>query len=168
MSGAELLIDGFGRVRDGVQRVVDGMTAAELAFRLDDEANTIGWLIWHLSRVQDDHIAAAGGLAQAWPSQWWEDSGVPFDPDETGYGQGSDEVAAVRITGELLTGYHDAVFEQTISFLTGLKDSDMAKVVDTRWNPPVTMAVRLVSVLSDDLQHLGQAEFIRGILERSR
>jgi hypothetical protein len=39
-------------------------------------------------------------------------------------------------------------------------------VVDRRWTPPVTLGVRLVSVLCDDLQHAGQAAFVRGAVRR--
>jgi uncharacterized damage-inducible protein DinB len=73
----------------------------------------------------------------------------------------------VRVeSAELLTGYHDAVHEQTIRFVAGLTDADLPRVVDEHWVPPVTLAVRLVSVISDDLEHAGQAAFIRGIVER--
>jgi DinB superfamily len=167
VTGNELLMDGFGRIREIVHQVLDGLTQAEIDFRLDPAANSIGWLIWHLTRVQDDHVAGASGLEQVWLAGGWEERcGLPLDPADIGYGNDSDEVGSVRVPGDLLAGYHDAAYEQTISFLSGLTDADMDKVVDRGWNPPVTMGVRLVSVLSDDLQHAGQAAFIRGILER--
>ena len=167
MAGNELLIDGFGRIREVVHQVLAGLTQAELDFRLDPAANSIGWLIWHLTRVQDDHFASAGGMEQVWLSGGWEERcGLPLDPADIGYGHDADEVGAVRMPGDLLAGYHDATYDQTISFLSGLTDADMEKVVDRRWNPPVTMAVRLVSVLSDDLQHAGQAAYVKGILGR--
>jgi hypothetical protein len=167
VAGNELLIDGFGRIREVVHQVLSGLTQAELDYRLDPAANSIAWLIWHLTRVQDDHVAGASGQEQVWLAGGWEERyELPLDPSDIGYGNDSDEVGVVRVPAELLAGYHDATYEQTISFLRGLTDADMDKVVDRRWNPPVTMAVRLVSVLSDDLQHAGQAAFIKGILER--
>jgi uncharacterized damage-inducible protein DinB len=163
----ELLIDGFGRIREIVHDVLDGLTADDLAYRPDPGANSIGWLIWHLTRVQDDHIAGAGDLEQVWLTGGWEkQSGLPLDPEDTGYGHGSDQVAAVLLAAELLAAYHDAACEQTIEFVSKLTEADLRTVVDRRWDPPVTMGVRLVSVLSDDLQHAGQAAFIRGMLER--
>jgi hypothetical protein len=167
LTGNELLIDGFGRIREIVHQVLNGLTQAELDFRLDPAANSIAWLIWHLTRVQDDHIAGASGLEQVWLAGGWEERyGLPLDPGDIGYGNDADEVGVVRVPGDLLASYHDATCEQTISFLRGLTDADMDKVVDRSWNPPVTMAVRLISVLSDDLQHAGQAAFVKGILER--
>ncbi len=166
MSAADLLVDGFGRVRDIVHRVLDGLTEADLQYRVDPAANSICWQIWHLTRVQDDHVAAAGGLAQVWLSGWETRFGLPLDPRDIGYGHSSDQVAAVTAPASLLAGYHDATYEQTIAFLRTLTEDDMSRIVDRNWRPPVTMAVRLVSVLADDLEHVGQAAFIRGLIER--
>lgn len=91
---------------------------------------------------------------------------MPFDRSATGYGHGSDEVAAVRVTsGALLTGYHDAVHERTIRYVQRLTDADLDRVADEAWEPPVTLGVRLVSVC-DDLRHAGQAALVRGVLRR--
>src|SRR5215469_10279275 len=165
MSSTDALVDGFGRIREIVHDVLHGLTEADLLYRADPAANSICWQIWHLTRVQDDHVAAAGGLTQVWLSAFEERFGLPLSAADTGYGHSAAQVAAVRAPADLLAAYHDATYEQTISFVSALTDADLAKVVDRRWDPPVTMAVRLVSVLSDDLEHAGQAAFIRGLLE---
>ncbi len=167
MSVASLLVDGFGRIREVAHEVLDDLDDAGLEYRPDSQANPICWLIWHLTRVQDDHIAGVSGLEQVWFLGWEEQFGLPLDPGDIGYGHDPDQVAVVRAPRDLLAGYHDATYEQTIAFVSGLTDADLAKVVDRRWDPPVTMATRLVSVLSDDLQHAGQAAYIRGLIERS-
>ena len=168
MTSAELLVDALGRIREIVHRVVEGLTAEQLRFRVDPGANSIAWLVWHLTRIQDDHVADVAGAEQVWTSQGWvERFGLPFDPRDTGYGHRAAEVAAVRVeSGELLVGYYDAVHQQTIRYVEQLTDADLARVVDRSWDPPVTLGVRLVSVLSDNLQHAGQAAFVRGILQR--
>jgi|SRR5271165_1416402 len=166
MSGASLLVDGFGRVREVVHEVLDGLDEADLEYRPDSQANSICWLIWHLTRVQDDHVAGVSGLRQVWFSGWEEQFGLPLDPGDIGYGHDADQVGAVRAAGDLLAGYHDETFDQTISFVGGLSEADLAKVVDRHWDPPVTMAARLVSVLSDDLQHAGQAAYLKGLIQR--
>jgi Protein of unknown function (DUF664) len=168
MTSAELLVDAFGRIREVVHRVVDGLTPEQLAFRIDPEANSVAWLVWHLTRIQDDHVAGVAGSEQVWTSQGWvERFGLPFDPLATGYGHRADDVAAVQVdSGELLVGYHDAVHQQTTRFVGGLSDADLARIVDRSWDPPVSLGVRLVSVIADDLQHAGQAAFVRGILQR--
>lgn len=167
MTSADLLTDAFDRVRQAVHRAVDGLTAGQLSFRVDGEANSIAWLAWHLSRVQDDHIADAAGTVQVWTSDGWaERFGLPLDELATGYGHNSEQVAAVHASAELLTAYYDAVHERTLRFVGGLTDADLPRVVDERWDPPVTLGVRLVSVIADCLEHAGQAAFVRGIVER--
>jgi uncharacterized damage-inducible protein DinB len=168
MNVADVLVDGFGRIREVARSAVEGLSADQLAERLDGQANSIAWLVWHLARVQDDHLADLTGDEQVWTADGWDDRfGFPFDASDIGYGHTSDDVAAVRVeSAELLTGYLDAVHDQTVAWVGKLKESDLDKIVDDRWDPPVTLAARLVSVLSDDLQHAGQAAFIRGILLR--
>jgi hypothetical protein len=168
LTSAELLVDAFGRVRGAVHRAVDSLTTEQLSFRIDPRANSIAWLVWHLTRIQDDHVAGVAESEQVWISRGWVDRfGLPFGPRDTGYGHQADEVAAVRVdSGELLVGYYDAVHEQTTQYVERLGDADLARIVDRSWDPPVTLGVRLVSVIADDLQHAGQAVFVRGILQR--
>jgi uncharacterized protein DUF664 len=167
MTSAELLVDAFARIREVVHRAVGGLTPEQLAFQADPEANSIAWLVWHLTRIQDDHVAGVAGTEQVWTSQGWvERFGLPFDPLATGYGHRPADMAAVRASGELLVGYHDAVHRQTTGYVEGLQDADLGRVVDRSWDPPVTLGVRLVSVIADDLQHAGQAAFVRGVLRR--
>jgi uncharacterized damage-inducible protein DinB len=167
-TSAELLVDGFSRIHGIVHRVVDGLDEEQLTARLDRDANIIAWLVWHLTRVQDDHVADLAGTEQVWTKDGWaERFGLSFEPGTIGYGQSSEDVGQVRdISAEQLAGYYDAVHEASVRYVQGLADSDLDRVVDTRWDPPVTVAVRLVSVLSDDLQHAGQAAFVRGVLDR--
>lgn len=168
MGSAELLTDAFGRVREITRNVVEGLDADALAERLDADANSITWLVWHLTRVQDDHIADVADREQRWTADgWFERFGLPLPPGDIGYGHSSADVAAVRVSDpELLVGYHQAVHEQTVDYIAGITDSDLDTVVDESWDPPTTLGVRLVSVVGDTMQHAGQAEFIRGILLR--
>jgi uncharacterized damage-inducible protein DinB len=168
MRSAEILVDAFGRVRGVVDDVLAGLTADDLAHRPGGSGNSIGWLVWHLTRIQDDHVADAAGLDQLWTAAGWvKEFGLPFDESATGYGQSTAEVDAVRVaSAELLGQYHAAVHEQTVRYVGGLTDAELDRVVDPRWDPPVTLGVRLVSVASDDLQHAGQAAFVRGLLRR--
>jgi len=165
----ELLLDAYGRVHERVPHVVGGLTTEELAYRPDADANSIAWLVWHLARVEDDHIAEVAGLEQVWTAQGWADRfGLPFPVSAHGYGHTSADVAQVVVPGDLLVGYHEAVHAQTVGYLSGLRPADLDRVVDTRWEPPVTLGVRLVSVVDDGAQHIGQAAYVRGLIERRR
>ena len=167
MNSSEILIDGFGRISGIVHRTLDGITPEALVTRLDPDANTIAWLVWHLTRVADDHLADAFDADQVWTSQGWaEKFGLPFDDAATGYAQRSAEVAAVQVTAELLLGYLDAVQARTVEHLSTITDAELDRVVDTNWDPPVTLGVRLISVIADGLQHAGQAAYVRGVAGR--
>lgn len=175
MTSAEVLLDGFSRVRESVPEVVAGLSPAQLAARLDAAANPVSWLVWHLTRVQDDHVAGAFGGQQVWTAGGWaERLGLAPEMMEVGYGHTSAQVAATAeaicgtpAPGELLAEYHEAVYAQTASLVTPVTDKDLERVVDRRWTPPVTLGVRLVSVIDDDARHIGQAEFVRGIVLRA-
>lgn len=168
MLSNEVLGEAFSRVRGVVHSAVDDASVGVLTYRADAEANTIAWLVWHLSRVQDDHVAELLGEEQVWITGGWaERFDLPFDPRATGYGQSADEVAALRADAELLGLYYDAVHARTIAYLGTLRDEDFDRIVDPSWNPPVTLAVRLVSILADDLQHAGQASYARGLAKRA-
>ena len=164
-----LLRDGFERVHDRVGGVLDGCPSDALTFRVDDDANTIAWLVWHLSRVQDDHVAGLAGTDQAWHADGWQARfGLDLDADDTGYGHSAQQVAALdAVSADQLTGYHEAVDARTEAYLDRVDVRELARVVDEHWDPPVTASVRLVSVLSDTLQHVGQAALLRGIAERA-
>ena len=163
-----LLIDAFGRIRDAVHHAAKGLSPEQLSASVDDGANSIGWLLWHLSRIQDDHVAELTGTEQVWTADGWaERFGLPFEVRATGYGHTSSDVARVGgISRDRFIGYHDDVHDRTVRYLSTLTDTDLDRIVDHRWTPAVTIAMRLVSVISDDLQHTGQAAFVRGMLDR--
>jgi hypothetical protein len=168
MDVGELLKEGFGRIGPVVAGAVQGLDADGLAWRPDADANSIGWLVWHLTRVQDDHIAEVAEREQVYTAQGFARRfDLPFDDAAIGYGQSSDDVAKVRVESpELLTEYLDAVLAATQNYLNWLTAEDLDRVIDDRWDPPVTLGVRLVSVLDDDLEHAGQASYVRGLLDR--
>ena len=165
-----LLLDAFGRVHQDLPGVLADLDRAAVLWRPDADANSIGWLIWHLARVQDDHVAGVGGIPQAWTSQgWYERFALPYPPQAHGYGHSTADVGAFTAgDAALLVAYHDAVHELTVAVVSALRLDDFARIVDRRWTPPVTAAVRLVSVVNDTMQHLGQAAYLRGLAERRR
>ncbi|HZZ45954.1 MAG TPA: DUF664 domain-containing protein [Pseudonocardia sp.] len=169
MKTADLLADAFGRIQEVVREAVDGLTRDQLALRIDPEANSISWLVWHLARVQDDHVAGAFGLPQVWTEQGWAKRfALPLADPDIGYGHSPAEVGQVELAADELLGYFDAVHAQTLGAVSAVTEDDLERVVDANWDPPVTLGVRLVSVISDDLQHAGQAAYLRGHVERER
>jgi hypothetical protein len=167
MNVSELLADALGRVREQMPGLVSGLGDDDLSWRPDAEANSIAWLVWHLTRIEDDHVAGAAGTEQVWNAEGWaERFDLPFPVHEHGYAMSAADAGRVRVSGELLAGYYDAVAARSASYVATLAPDDLDRVVDEAWDPPVTLGVRLVSVVNEVNAHLGQAQYVRGLLER--
>ena len=161
----ELLRDSFTRLIEHVDELTDGLTDEVASYRPTPQANSIGWLIWHSARVQDIQVCdIAKMLADVWTRDGWVDRfSLDLPRDDTGYGHSADAVAKVRASAELLAGYYHAVHDMTLEFVETMTDADLDRIVDRRWDPPVTASARLVSIVDDCAQHLGQAAYLRGI-----
>jgi len=168
MDAAALLVEVYGRLPHLAHEAVDGASLDELTTPPATGANTIAWLVWHSARVLDDHVGDVMGTEQLWSEGIWPARyGLEPDPSDTGYGHTAAQVLAVRPASPAdLTGYLDEVQAHSVAWLTTLTAGDLDRIVDTRWDPPVTLGVRLVSVADDCLQHLGQAAYARGLLGR--
>ena len=167
MTVADLLHDLFDRVATDVHGAVEGLDPDALTYRVDATANSIAWLVWHLTRVQDDHVAEVAGTEQVWTAHGWaERFGLPFDAARHRLRPRQRRGRRGPRRRRAAAGYHDAVTPRTRRYVDGLTDADLDRVVDERWDPPVTLGVRLVSVVDDDMQHAGQAALVRGVVER--
>jgi uncharacterized damage-inducible protein DinB len=166
MNGIDVLLEAYGRIPDLVIGAAEGLEPGDLEARPNGTGNSIAWLLWHLTRVQDDHIADAAGTEQLWTEEDWIGRfDLPFDPADTGFGHSSGQVAAVKIeSADLLVEYYNAVHQRTIKYVQELTEQDLDKVIDDSWDPPVTLGVRLVSVTQDCVQHAAQAAYVRGLL----
>lgn len=166
MDASTILLDGFGRVSEEFPAIVDGLSVEQLLWRPDAGSNSIGWLLWHIGRMEDAQMAGLGGLPPVWMSGGWKDRfGLPYRDSDVGYGQSADDVAAFTLTDPgLLVGYYQAVGAQTAQVVA--QEQDWDRVVDENWDPPVTAAVRVVSVVNDATQHLGQAAYLKGLVQR--
>ena len=167
MQPRDVMVEFYDRLPDLVHRAVDGLDASSLAARPGaPTANTIAWLVWHLTRVEDSHIAELLDEEQLWASGDWAASfGLDPDPSDTGYGDEPGDVARIQpASAEVLLRYFDAVHARTQEYLASLDTDALDDIVDRRWDPPVTRAARLVSIVDDCVQHAGQAAYARGLL----
>ncbi|MEU1686606.1 DinB family protein [Micromonospora sp. NPDC005707] len=164
----DLLTEAYGRLPDLVAGALDGLSPEQLRQAPAAGSNPVSWLVWHLTRIQDHQVSEVMGEEQLWVGgEWAGRFGLTADPDDTGYGYGPEQVARVRPEdGGVLLDYHRAVVDRTLAYLAGLRPADLDRVVDENWDPPVTLGVRLLSVLDDDLQHVGQAAYVRGLIQR--
>jgi hypothetical protein len=166
MDVASLLVELYDRIPPLAHEAVDGVDLDRLTEQPSPDTNTMAWLIWHVARVQDDHISELLGVDQIWlDSDWANRFGLDADASNTGYGHSPEDVATVRPESpDVLLAYLDAVQARTRTMLQALAPPDLDRIVDRRWDPPVTLGVRLVSVADDSLQHVGQAAYVRGLL----
>ncbi|MEJ3745921.1 DinB family protein [Actinomycetes bacterium KLBMP 9797] len=166
MNVSEVLTEAFDRLPELVRSAVKGLSAEQLRWAPAPDANPVGWLVWHLTRVEDSHIAEILESDQVWVADGWAGRfGLEPDPANTGYGHAAAQVAAVRPeSAAALVEYHGAVAARTRALLRGLTDRDFDRIVDENWDPPVTLGVRLISVVNDETQHVGQAAYVRGLI----
>src|SRR5437763_16760347 len=116
MNSSEVIVDALGRIQTTLKMTLEGLTAEQLAYRPTEQANTIAWLAWHLTRVQDHHLSDLAGREQAWIADGWHARfGKPADPQETGQRYTPEQVAALRPESPtLLLDYHEAVYERSV------------------------------------------------------
>src|SRR5438105_8193819 len=151
MDVSALLLELYGRIPPLARQAVDGVDLDRLTQAPSPGANTIAWLIWHLTRVQDHHVAELLGTDQLWVGgDWARRFGLEPDPSNTGYGHSAEQVLAVQPENpEVLLEYLNAVDSRIRSMLQGLVPADLDRIVDRGWDPPVTLGVRLVSIADD-------------------
>ncbi len=168
MDSGTLVADGFSRIQSTVAMAVDGLSLERATYRPDPDANSIAWLVWHLTRVQDDHVSELAGREQEWTKGGWNTRfGTSPDAANTGFGHTSQEVAGVVPDAvATLSEYHDVVYRRTLEYLTGINAEELGRIIDPSYDPPVSVGVRLVSVISDNIQHAGQARYVRGMVDR--
>ena len=160
-----LLTEGFGRITELYDGVADGLDERTLHERPGGTGNSVAWLLWHLARVQDHHVAGLADGTQVW-EEWQDKLGLPTDTDDIGYGHTSEQVDAIRVSdAQLLVDYHHAVTLATARYLGTVDEPELEREVDQHWDPPVTAGQRLVSIQGDCLQHLGQAAYVKGLLQ---
>ncbi|OBG69813.1 MULTISPECIES: mycothiol transferase [unclassified Mycobacterium] len=160
----ELLRDAFTRLIEHVDDIADGLTDDVADYRATPDANSIAWLLWHSARVQDVQLADVAGVEQVWLRDGWVDRfGLDLPRNDTGYGHKPEQVGKVKAPADLLSAYYHAVHELTLEYVGGVTAGELERVVDTNWDPPVTASARLVSIIDDCAQHLGQAAYVRGI-----
>ncbi|ABM11607.1 conserved hypothetical protein [Mycolicibacterium vanbaalenii PYR-1] len=161
----ELLRDSFTRLIEHVDDLTENLTDEVAYYRPTPQANTIAWLIWHSARIQDAQLCDIAGIEQVWFRDGWVDRfALDLPRDAHGYGHTPEDVAKVRASAQLLAGYYHAVHKLSLEYVASVSADELARVVDERWTPPVTASVRLVSIIDDAAQHLGQAAYIRGLV----
>lgn len=168
MKWQNMIIDGYSRVLELLEPSLAGLSKSDLDRQPKPDCNSIGWTVWHLVRIQDAQIADLMGEKQVWiKDKWYAKFNRDADPEDTGFGHSSEEVAAFKSPSpRTLLDYYIATFEQTKRYLSSLSLTDLDRQLDEPWfQPPPTVGVRIVSIMADCLQHSGEIAYLRGLLK---
>lgn len=163
MNASEILRDAASRPAEAARSLRPHLTPETLNAHVGEQANSVAWLLWHMGREIDAQVASLGGHEQVWTAQGF---GARLGLDDgIGYGQTADEARAVRSDdADALLAYLDAATASLIAYLGTLDDDALGVVIDSSWDPPVTRGARLVSVIDDAAQHVGQIGYALGAL----
>ena len=168
MEWQQLLSDGYGRIQESLERILDGLTREDLDQQPKPDCNSMGWMAWHLARGVDSQISALMGQEQVWiKDKWYQKFDRQADPKDTGFRHSTEDIAAFE-SPEISTilDYNEAALERAKGYFATLTASDLDRELDEPWFKPLpTVGVRLVSVMVDCLEHIGQIAYVRGLLK---
>ena len=169
MAWQQLIMDIFDRIAEQLEEVLEGLTPDELNRQPASDANTIGWLTWHLTRSHDRNMSEIVGKEQLWiEDKWYARFNRAPDPAETGFGHSSEAVAVFRAPdGKTVLEYHRAILERIKDYIINtLSETELDReVYSPTFRNTNTVRRRLLSVISDGFQHLGQAAYVRGLIK---
>ncbi len=147
---------------------LSGLSPEELRARPAPESNPIGWLMWHLTRVQDYAISTILEHETVWVrGKWYEKFGMAPDPAYRGNGDTPEQVDQFAAPNtETLVAYYRAVRANTDAFLNALTEEDLSRMVPpVRGTEPVPLAERLPGIIVETVHHGGQVAYARGALK---
>jgi hypothetical protein len=166
MQWKKLFLDGYRRIPQELKEILEGLSTTDLGWQPHLECNSLGWTVWHLSRVQDTQIADLMGKDQIYiQDKWYARFKRPADPQDSGFGDTPKDVASFRSPEvSVLLGYIEVTTRQTEDYINQLAPTELDRVLNEPWFQPLpTVGVRLVSILADGHQHTGEASYIRGL-----
>ncbi len=166
MKWHDVVLAGYDNIQKTLERILEGLTEEDLNWQPKPDSNSIGWLVWHLSRVQDSFVASLMVEEQVWiRDKWHSRFGRAADARDTGGGQTPQDLAKFKSPDtKTLLDYHRAVVSRSKNYISILSEADLDKTIpDPRFQPPPTVGTRLTMMLSDGLQHTGQAGYVRGL-----
>ena len=152
-----------------LERVLEGLTVEDLNQRRRPSCNSIGWLAWHLTRSQDRAVEDLMGEEQLWTKdKWYLKFNRAPDPTDTGYQHSMEEVETFKSPdSRTLLAYHRAVLEQSLRYISSkLSEAELDReFVNPTFTYRKTVRERLLGLINEGLQHVGQAAYVRGLLK---
>jgi len=165
MEWQQLIISIFERMSQIMEKSLQRLTLDDVNQQPSRDTNSMGWLAWHLTRCYDEAMANLLGEEQLWiKGKWHAKFNRPADPQDLGFGHSPEDLSAFKSPEvQILLGYYRAVLELMRHYITNLSESDLDQKLDHPRFP--TVAARLVGVVNDSYQHIGQIAYVRGLLK---
>ncbi|MDA1215963.1 MAG: DinB family protein [Chloroflexi bacterium] len=166
MDTGTFFLNALGRADGTLKRALEGLTREELMQQpAGPGSNPIGWLAWHLTRVQDGYGSRIAGVEQVWRTQKWYEK---FGLEETPPSYKPETVGTFDpISAELLLEYYEMVKTATVGYIASLSAEDwerqLPQIDPSR--PPQTVADGVAIITSDNIQHIGQIAYVRGLIK---
>ncbi|MDN5806231.1 MAG: DinB family protein [Brevibacterium sp.] len=165
MNSIEILSDLTQRPVDAAKGLPN-LTADQLNAHTGDHPNSIAWLLWHSGREVDAQLADLTGDEQRWES-FRTSFNLGDIGDSVGLGHTPAQAAEVAVDDQqLLVDYLEATLTAVGRYVSQLSEDALGEVIDENWTPPVTRGVRLISIIDDAIQHVGQAAYAAGALTK--
>ena len=168
MRATTILHNAATRPAEAAQRLRASLSSEVLNAHLGDHDNSVAWLLWHTGREIDVQTADLAGTSEAWSHEGYAQlTGIGAVGDGLGLGHTTGEAREITSDqGDALVDYVAAATDALLAYISTLTDADLDEVIDENWDPPVTRGVRLVSIIDDAAQHVGQAAYAVGALSQ--
>lgn len=157
---------GLKEVFGDLKRTLDGLDEYELHWRPTLESNSINWIVWHMARTEDYWINTRLCEAEAvWVSQGWRER-VGVLVGGTGFGQSLDDLRAMpELDVSVVMEYYGAVRKRTGEYFEDeIEEIELGRIIGMMGTEPITVAGALGHLLAEVAEHLGQVDYIRGMI----
>ncbi|WP_163654843.1 DinB family protein [Listeria sp. PSOL-1] len=166
MKFTQLSIDTLARAKERFEESLNQMSVAESNTMPAPLIKSVTWLIWHTARELDYQISDLNKSQPLWLSQGWKEKfGLDLPDDTEDWHHTPQEAAKVIVSDKaILLDYLNASIDFTTSFLNTLEEESLDEIIDANWDPVVTRATRIVSIIDDAVMHSGQAVYTRRLV----
>ncbi|HJN88462.1 MAG: DinB family protein [Dehalococcoidia bacterium] len=160
----EFIEESLGKEHEFLMEAIQDLTPEELAWQAGPEANPIGWILWHMIRVEDMWMQF---FIQERPEIWERDGwhlkfGLPTR--DVGFGHTPEQVAQFPLLDlPDLNEYGEAVRGGTLEYLGSLGPEDYGRVPRER-RPEMSVGAVFRQVVGELFQHQGHISYLKGLL----
>ena len=159
----EFITDALEKENGFLIDALDGLTADEMSWQPAPDANSIGWILWHMVRVEDMWIQFfAQFQTELWEAEGWHEKfGLPTR--DNGFGHTTEQVNNFPgVDLEQFLQYRAAVRASTLAYLNTLSPDDMETVPRER-RPEMSLGAMFRQIIGEMYQHLGHIAYLLGL-----